>query len=111
MTAPHYCLACGNSLPADAPAGLCPRCLLAGGFVTAALPQIADFEPPTVAELAPLFPNLEITRASRGRRHGGGLQGPAAPPRPARGPQGSAAEGRLRPSPSGSPARPGPWRS
>jgi tRNA A-37 threonylcarbamoyl transferase component Bud32 len=60
MTASRPCHACGTPLPADAPAGLCPRCLLAGGFATAASPSAGDFEPPAVAELAPLFPQLEI---------------------------------------------------
>src|SRR5437879_4975410 len=60
MTATRTCPACGSPLPPDAPAGLCPRCLLAGGFATAASPRAADFEPPTTAELAPLFPQLEI---------------------------------------------------
>jgi tRNA A-37 threonylcarbamoyl transferase component Bud32 len=54
------CPACGSPLPADAPAGLCPRCLLAGGLATAASPPEAGFEPPTVAELTGLFPQLEI---------------------------------------------------
>src|SRR5205085_2653956 len=34
MTPTRDCPACGNPLPVDAPAGLCPRCLLAGGFAT-----------------------------------------------------------------------------
>jgi tRNA A-37 threonylcarbamoyl transferase component Bud32 len=54
------CPACGTPMPADAPAGLCPRCLFAGGLATAASPPNADFEPPAIAELAPLFPQLEI---------------------------------------------------
>jgi predicted Ser/Thr protein kinase len=59
MTATRPCPACGNPLPADAPGGLCPRCLLAGGLDTAASPS-TDFDPPTIAELTPLFPQLEI---------------------------------------------------
>src|SRR5947207_1552442 len=31
MTATGPCPACGSPLPADAPAGLCPRCLLQAG--------------------------------------------------------------------------------
>ncbi|HEY1377697.1 MAG TPA: serine/threonine-protein kinase [Gemmataceae bacterium] len=59
MSATGLCPACGSPLPADAPGGLCPRCLLAGGLETAASPA-ADAGPPTVAELAPLFPQLEL---------------------------------------------------
>ena len=59
--APH-CPACGTPLPAGALAGLCPACLLKMG---AAADTVTDakqpaFNPPPVAELAPLFPQLEI---------------------------------------------------
>jgi predicted Ser/Thr protein kinase len=55
MTPP--CPACGTPVPADAPQGLCPRCLLRSSPATAAF---GPFIPPTVAELAPLFPQLEV---------------------------------------------------
>jgi serine/threonine protein kinase len=56
------CPKCGAPLGAGALAGLCPACLLQQGAaadsVTGAGPRA--FEPPTIAELAPLFPQLEI---------------------------------------------------
>lgn len=74
------CSKCGALLPADAPAGLCPKCLVQAGFESekAQQPSVgsgdpavqptlkspahsgAGFEPPSPAELAPLFPQLEI---------------------------------------------------
>jgi len=56
------CPQCGTPLPAGAPAGLCPVCLLKQGAAdeTATGGQKAQFHPPSVAELAPLFPQLEI---------------------------------------------------
>ena len=56
------CPKCGAPLGAGALAGLCPVCLLQQGAaadsVTGAEPRA--FEAPTIAELAPLFPQLEI---------------------------------------------------
>ncbi len=56
------CPQCHTPLPTGALAGLCPACLLQLG---AAADTVTDakqppFNPPTVAELAPLFPQLEI---------------------------------------------------
>jgi len=59
---PKQCPKCGFALSADAPEGLCPACLLQHGFATeggAPAGQTA-FVPPTIAELAKLFPQLEI---------------------------------------------------
>jgi serine/threonine protein kinase len=58
----NRCPQCGTPLPAGALAGLCPACLLQQG---AAADTVTDarqthFNPPSVAELAPLFPQLEI---------------------------------------------------
>ncbi len=58
----NKCPQCGTPLPTGALAGLCPACLLQMG---AAADTVTDgkqsaFQPPTVAELAPLFPQLEI---------------------------------------------------
>ena len=58
----NQCPQCGTSLPANAPAGLCPACLLQQG---AAADTVTDakqppFQPPTVAKLAAKFPQLEI---------------------------------------------------
>jgi serine/threonine protein kinase len=56
------CPQCGTLLPAGALAGLCPACLLEQGAAaeTATGGQTPPFQPPPVAELAPLFPQLEI---------------------------------------------------
>jgi len=55
------CPQCGTPLPAGALAGLCPACLLKqGADETATGGQAPPFQPPPVAELAPLFPQLEI---------------------------------------------------
>ena len=52
------CLGCGLPLDAGAISGLCARCLLKAG-ATAPKPS-GSFDAPSVAELAPLFPQLEI---------------------------------------------------
>jgi serine/threonine protein kinase len=62
MPEANKCPQCGTPLSPGALAGLCPACLLKMG---AAADTITDakqppFNPPTVAELAPLFPQLEI---------------------------------------------------
>src|ERR1035437_5159152 len=58
----NKCPQCGASLPAGALDGLCPACLLkqgaAGDTVTNGPGK--PFNPPSVAELKPLFPQLEI---------------------------------------------------
>ena len=56
------CPQCGTPLPANAPAGLCPTCLLKQGVAdeTATGGQSPPFHPPSVAELAGKFPELEI---------------------------------------------------
>jgi serine/threonine protein kinase len=62
MSEANKCPQCGTLLPTGAPGGLCPACLLKMG---AAADTVTDakqppFNPPGVAELAPLFPQLEI---------------------------------------------------
>src|SRR5512136_1460094 len=72
MTDPPQCSRCGAALPPDAPAGACPRCLMAlnlasethlptgeGGPVTQAAPSPKE-DPPPLSEIAALFPHLEI---------------------------------------------------
>jgi len=64
------CAQCNTPLPADAPLGLCPKCVLAVGVDsqqatrTSAAPPgpppAAAFVPPRPEELAPRFPQLEI---------------------------------------------------
>ncbi len=58
----NKCPQCGTPLPAGALAGLCPACLLKQGAAgeTATGGQTPLFQPPPIAELAPLFPQLEI---------------------------------------------------
>ena len=59
---PGKCPQCGTPLAPGALAGLCPACLLQAGAAadTVSQPPPPPFQPPTVAELAPLFPQLEI---------------------------------------------------
>ncbi|HWD94530.1 MAG TPA: protein kinase [Verrucomicrobiae bacterium] len=60
---PRKCPKCGAELKADAPEGLCPACLLQRGLATeggGAFPGTQSFTPPPLAELAKLFPQLEI---------------------------------------------------
>lgn len=63
MNSPASCPRCAKPLAAGAPLGLCPECLFRAGFATASAPAgetVRKFVPPTPAELAPLFPQLEI---------------------------------------------------
>ena len=67
MSPENRCPACGAELAANAPGGLCPACLLKGGLATQTggsgvgnPSQGGGFVPPTPAELAPHFPDLEI---------------------------------------------------
>src|SRR5262245_45966050 len=59
---PTNCPQCGTPLQAGALAGLCPACLLKQGAAaeTATAGHGIPFQPPSPAELAPLFPQLEI---------------------------------------------------
>ena len=57
----NKCPACGTPLPSGGLAGLCPACLLQQAAAeTATQPESAPFQAPTVAEVAALFPQLEI---------------------------------------------------
>ena len=62
LTAAPKCPHCATPLPTGALAGLCPACLLKMGAAADTVTEAkqAAFNPPTVAELAPLFPQLEI---------------------------------------------------
>jgi hypothetical protein len=59
--ATHACPQCELEIPADAPAGLCPRCLLVSGAENITLPpaNIREDSPQTIAAL---FPQLEVQR-------------------------------------------------
>ena len=61
----RICPSCHKPLPPDVPLGLCPECLLKAGLNTgteagAANPTASGFMPPPVAEIAKLFPQLEV---------------------------------------------------
>ena len=59
---PVQCPQCGTPLPVGTLAGLCPACLLKAGAAadTVSEPKPPAFNPPSVAELAAKFPQLEI---------------------------------------------------
>src|SRR5260370_40939252 len=54
------CPNCRAPLPADAPDGLCPRCLLGAVPTEGTTPPAPGLDVPSAAELAALFPQLEI---------------------------------------------------
>lgn len=57
----HICPKCAAVIPDEAPGGLCPQCALEG-VATAAKPITGARKsaPPSIAEIAPHFPELEI---------------------------------------------------
>jgi serine/threonine protein kinase len=61
MSGGPKCPQCGVNLPAGTLAGLCPACLLKQATAESATqPEAPAFEPPSLAEVARLFPSLEI---------------------------------------------------
>ena len=66
MDTESKCTSCQKPLPPNAPKGLCPECLMKAGFDTAVAPEPGQpsrtpaFVPPSVAEVAKLFPQFEI---------------------------------------------------
>ncbi len=66
MNAEHPCPRCGALLPGEVSPRGCPRCLLAAGLESPTVPGRADPIIPQPADLAPLFPELEILE-ERGR--------------------------------------------
>ncbi|MGO8677033.1 MAG: protein kinase domain-containing protein [Limisphaerales bacterium] len=64
MTEPSPCSICGKPVAPQAPRGLCPACLMQAGLATATQGDDPDtwpaVAPPPVAEIAGLFPQLEI---------------------------------------------------
>ncbi|MBP8261471.1 MAG: serine/threonine protein kinase [Verrucomicrobia bacterium] len=66
MNTQSTCPNCGRSLAPDSPRGLCPECLMRSGFGTGAAPEPGEtarrpsFTPPSLGEMAKLFPQLEI---------------------------------------------------
>ncbi|MCU0784975.1 MAG: protein kinase, partial [Verrucomicrobia bacterium] len=67
-TSKPVCPQCGTPLPSDAPAGLCPRCLMAVNMATqtvlsdeeAASQSAPKVPPPAPEDIAKYFPQLEI---------------------------------------------------
>src|SRR5438105_2789260 len=68
MADPKTCPQCGSSLLDGAPEGLCRACLMKRGLesntvgFTATQPSASRWQPPEIAELAALFPELDIVR-------------------------------------------------
>ncbi len=63
MSEAQRCPQCGSPLPENAPGSLCPRCLMRMNLKTETVftgEPAAAAPPPTPAELAPHFPQLEI---------------------------------------------------
>src|SRR5689334_6265055 len=62
MNQPRKCPQCGTSLPSGTLEGLCPACLLAQGADSDSgrAGEPISWQPWTVQELAPFFPQLEI---------------------------------------------------
>ena len=67
MDTQPICPSCRKPLPANAPQGICPECLMKAGFGTGTAPEEGgaprpfSFQPPLVTDLAKLFPQLEIS--------------------------------------------------
>jgi serine/threonine protein kinase len=59
---PKHCPKCGTAIPAEAPQGLCPRCLMQQASLATETGQGAHTKsaPPTREEVAAAFPQLEI---------------------------------------------------
>jgi serine/threonine protein kinase len=65
MSTPRICPTCEKPVPTDAPHDVCPACLLQGGFATGSMDSGVPgskprFTAPTLDELTPLFPQLEL---------------------------------------------------
>lgn len=66
MNTQSICPNCGRPLAPDSPQGLCPECLMRSGFGTGVAPEPgaptrrSAFTPPSLDEMAKLFPQFEI---------------------------------------------------
>jgi serine/threonine protein kinase/capsular polysaccharide biosynthesis protein len=65
METERICPSCHKPLPPDVPLGLCPECLMKAGLNTGTGPggegpKGSGFVPPSVAEIAKLFPQFEV---------------------------------------------------
>jgi tRNA A-37 threonylcarbamoyl transferase component Bud32 len=62
---PRACPKCGAAIAADAPQGLCPRCLMQAAFSAAVSPlqtaaYTGPYVPPPIEDVAEFFPHLEV---------------------------------------------------
>ena len=65
METERICPSCHKPLPPDVPLSLCPECLMKAGLNTGTEPGVegahgSGFVPPPVADIAKLFPQLEV---------------------------------------------------
>jgi serine/threonine protein kinase len=56
----NKCPQCGAAVSAGAPEGLCPACLLKQAATADSQPRPPHFDPPSIEDVAKLFPQLEI---------------------------------------------------
>ncbi len=56
----RVCRTCGTTFPSDVPEALCPRCLMQTALYSPPPAGTGPFTPPSVAELSPHFPQLQI---------------------------------------------------
>ncbi len=56
---PRVCARCGSQVPAGAPEGLCPRCVMGVGLGTAPMTEKGS-STPDIQDIAPHFPDLEL---------------------------------------------------
>lgn len=75
---PKQCPQCGAALPGGGLEGLCPACLLKQGVETGPPPGLVPFQPPSLEEVARLFPQLQIL-AFIGKGGMGAVYRPASP--------------------------------
>ncbi|HEY5482154.1 MAG TPA: hypothetical protein VIL39_11785, partial [Verrucomicrobiae bacterium] len=60
-TEPRTCPSCGAVIPAKAPQGICPKCLMAAALATDAGQTGGKRpEPPSLERLAAAFPQLDV---------------------------------------------------
>ncbi|MCH7228607.1 protein kinase [Haloferula sp. A504] len=59
---PSHCPKCHSEIPGDSPGGLCPKCVLEGAAATPSATSTGHKagSPPSVQEIAPHFPDLEV---------------------------------------------------
>ena len=105
MPEARLCPECRTELPTDAPEELCPQCLLHVALSDSDHGLVGEgpgteayhnrFTAPSAADLAPLFPQLEILEPAGTGRDGSRLQGAADEIGSPRGPEDLASRGRA----------------